>query len=602
VPLTANQYATDWSQYSTSQVPQDWYRHRTLSMNGWWNLKVETDASSPTGRALVLTGAGGASRLFAWSVVPQSTTQESLVLVKGSNISAYAVGGCFVSGAWDSTDDSRFAECGARVINSTLDNWYYTFTSGYQSLGLPAVPAGMGNDVWMWVRLRREVGTAIRVKMWLYSASEPGSWTLSNGDIAGLPATGGACGIYTNTVSGGARYAYVAFAVNGESAPLPGNGLTGVSLTLPGPSVSNAAVVETFGSGTVGQVPTGWTPAWVTSGVTWNVATDATRPSGKVMRVTTTSTGQHYLDSPVSDGETKQEIMARLKIVGDTGDSFGTGVAVRHADNGSGLNFTLSNNLAAWRWVGASYQAIFQGTVPYPIALNEEHWLRLKADGTIVRGRVWPATEREPSDWQWRTTETALAGGSPALISYDSNTIDVVEVQVASGAPPSAPTGLSATGAPGAVNLSWTDASSNESGFRVYRGTTTGFVAGSPLATTAAGATSYADTTGTAGTTYYYKVTAYNAAGESAATAEASAAPQISTVSATGTVYLQGAPQSGATVYAINLTTGVVTTATTNGSGVYTFNNLPSGTYHLTCEYLVSGLVYGAQAKPRVIV
>lgn len=68
------------------------------------------------------------------------------------------------------------------------------------------------------------------------------------------------------------------------------------------------------------------------------------------------------------------------------------------------------------------------------------------------------------------------------------------------------------------VQLSWTDNSDNEDGFRVYRSTTN-----SPsfpgdytqIDTTAADTTTYTDSSAPTGVTVFYAVTAFNAAGES---------------------------------------------------------------------------------------
>ena len=83
---------------------------------------------------------------------------------------------------------------------------------------------------------------------------------------------------------------------------------------------------------------------------------------------------------------------------------------------------------------------------------------------------------------------------------------------------PTAPSGLSATAqSSSSVSLSWTDASSNETGFKVYRG-------GSLITTTDANTTSYTDSSGlSASTSYSYYVKATNASGDSAATSTVSA-------------------------------------------------------------------------------
>jgi len=84
------------------------------------------------------------------------------------------------------------------------------------------------------------------------------------------------------------------------------------------------------------------------------------------------------------------------------------------------------------------------------------------------------------------------------------------------GEVPTAPSGLSATAtSSSAISLSWTDNSSNETGFKVYR-------AGTLITTTSAGVASYGDTGLSASTTYSYYVKATNANGDSVATSTAS--------------------------------------------------------------------------------
>jgi titin len=87
--------------------------------------------------------------------------------------------------------------------------------------------------------------------------------------------------------------------------------------------------------------------------------------------------------------------------------------------------------------------------------------------------------------------------------------------------PPESPSGMRAAElGPTQVDLSWTDGSTNETGFQIQRRREgQGF---SGLATTGPNTSTYADTSAAAGTKYYYRVRAVNTGGSSAYTLEAS--------------------------------------------------------------------------------
>jgi hypothetical protein len=104
---------------------------------------------------------------------------------------------------------------------------------------------------------------------------------------------------------------------------------------------------------------------------------------------------------------------------------------------------------------------------------------------------------------------------------------------------PSAPSGLSATAASSnQINLTWTDNSNNEDGFRIERKTGAGGTY-AEIATVGAGVTTYQNTGLAASTTYYYRVRAYNAAGNSSYSNEANA---TTTPSSGGTMHVSSIP------------------------------------------------------------
>ena len=106
------------------------------------------------------------------------------------------------------------------------------------------------------------------------------------------------------------------------------------------------------------------------------------------------------------------------------------------------------------------------------------------------------------------------------------------EGQYCSTTPPAAPTGLTATAVSSSqVALSWTDASINETGFKIERCTGAGCTDFMQIATVGAGMTNYANTGLSASTSYSYRVRATNAVGDSdysnSATAVTPAAPTV---------------------------------------------------------------------------
>ena len=144
-------------------------------------------------------------------------------------------------------------------------------------------------------------------------------------------------------------------------------------------------------------------------------------------------------------------------------------------------------------------------------------------------------------------------GGSSAVI-FTGNINDIANgVFDGSAMPPTAsapvvPAGLTATGGTGQVTISWTSVS-NATSYNVYYATTSGVTttSGTKIITSSS---PYVQTGLTAGTNYYYVVTAVNAAGESAASVQASAAtgsaPPLPTVpdAPTGVIAAGGTNQA----------------------------------------------------------
>ncbi|MBN1669820.1 MAG: fibronectin type III domain-containing protein [Kiritimatiellae bacterium] len=194
------------------------------------------------------------------------------------------------------------------------------------------------------------------------------------------------------------------------------------------------------------------------------------------------------------------------------------------------------------------------GNSKFQAVINERAWLHLKNGGALTDARVTARFDvlrsfikdddfsREVNRWSadknyWNlTTWKSHCSGYRSLITGVADRLFTkmlnkgwVKSTPPGGDPPAAPSSLVASAASSSrVGLSWKDTSSNESGFKIDRSTTgsSGWVR---IAEPGANATSCTDSGLTAGTTYYYKVKAYNEAGHSgySNTADATTPPAI---------------------------------------------------------------------------
>ncbi len=115
------------------------------------------------------------------------------------------------------------------------------------------------------------------------------------------------------------------------------------------------------------------------------------------------------------------------------------------------------------------------------------------------------------------TLAVGPGGGAKDIDTSNNSANQTVSTSTA----PPAPSALAASVAGSAINLTWQDNSANEDGFRVER--RTGTAAFAQIATTAANATSYSDSTTATGVAYDYRVESFGLGGTSSPSATASA-------------------------------------------------------------------------------
>ena len=156
-------------------------------------------------------------------------------------------------------------------------------------------------------------------------------------------------------------------------------------------------------------------------------------------------------------------------------------------------------------------------TVPY----EESDVTALGGDESKLVLASWSEDKQE-----WEPLSTTVDATNNTLTAIATHFSIFAPIVPTGGGAPSTPDGLSASAVSSSqINLSWT-ASVDATGYDIYRDTSSSGSfprIGSEPTVSSGDTTAYADTGLSAGTTYYYKITALNASGESAASSAVSA-------------------------------------------------------------------------------
>ena len=185
---------------------------------------------------------------------------------------------------------------------------------------------------------------------------------------------------------------------------------------------------------------------------------------------------------------------------------------------------TLTADAATITWSGGGADNLASNTANWSGNALPQDGDDVVFDGTSTKDCTWdiyvtPLTLTIDAAYTGTITlNTELTVTGDAVITggtFNQNSKDFRIGFGAAESPPYPPTGLNAAAISSSqIDLTWTDNSGNETGFKIERKTGSGGTY-SQTATVGADVTAYADTGLTPGTTYYYRVNAYNTAGDS---------------------------------------------------------------------------------------
>jgi len=324
--------------------------------------------------------------------------------------------------------------------------------------------------------------------------------TTSFGESATPIASGITATTYTNIgLTNGTTYYYRVAAFNATGNSPEGNQTA--AIPLPPPPVPTGLTAT---AGNV-SVVLSWTAT--ASATSYNVYRGTTSFGQSATPITTGITATTYTNAGLVNGVTYYYRIAAVNLGGNSAE--GNQAGAMPVATPVGLTATAGNAIVTLSWTasaGATSYNVYRGTTSFgqsatPIASGIAG--TMYADAAVTNGVTY----------FYRVAAFNAGGNSP-----EGNQASAMPV-----APPAVPTGLTATAGVGSVTLNWT-ASAGAATYNIYRGTTSFGESATPIATGIV-PTTYVDTGLTPGTTYYYRIAAFNAGGNSAEGNQASATP-----------------------------------------------------------------------------
>jgi fibronectin type 3 domain-containing protein len=296
------------------------------------------------------------------------------------------------------------------------------------------------------------------------------------------------------------------------------------AVTVTSPPAAPFGLTATAG---IGQISLAW--ALATGATSYDIYRATSSGQEGNTPIATGLTGGSFTDSNATGGTTYYYEVTAVDAAGQSPVSGEVSATPPQAPAApSNLQGSLQNSVVTLQWnTNSSNQTGF--IVQYlPCAIPNPQWTTLATvESTSNQYQFTPAARLGPVV-EYQVTEFNAVGISPP-----SNAVTVTT-------PAAAPTALTATAGIGQINLAWALATGATS-YDIYRATSSGQEGNTPITTGVTGG-SFTDTNLTAGTTYYYEVTALDAAGQSPVSSEVSATPPQAPAAPSN---LQGSLQDG---------------------------------------------------------
>jgi fibronectin type 3 domain-containing protein len=503
---------------------------------------------APTG----LTAAGGTGQVtLSWPSVSNATsynlyyaTTSSVTKTSGTKISA--AGSPYVQTGLTAGTTYYFVVTAVNSAGESDASVQATATTSATAPTVPAAPAGV-----------IATGGTRQVTLSWSAVSSATAYNVYYGTSSGVTTANGTKIASTTSpavltgLADGTTYYYIVTAVNsaGEGAASVQVAATTLAAT-PAPTAPATPTGVTAAGGS-NQATISWPAvAGATSyNIYWASTAGVTKSSGSKIAGATSP----YVKTGLSAGTTYYFIVTAVNSVGEsaastqvTATTAAPPLAVPAAPTGVTASGGANQVTIAWPAVaGASSYNIYWGTT---------------SGVTTASTKITAATSPY--------LQTGLAAATTyyyivTAVNAAGQSVASAQVSAATNAPvvtiPAAPTGVTAAGGANQTTISWS-AVAGATSYNIYYATTAGVTTAS--AKIANASSPYLQTGLTAGTSYYYIVTAVNSAGESSASVQASATTNAAAL-ACGTCHAIP-PALGQHVFHSNLGYGC---ATCHGTG-----------------------------------